>query len=428
MKHRLVILLIWTILSVTGSLVPQINAQDHASMSVVRRQSTSTKRGLAALAVARAALQIADERPSLPDSRSRLTGVAPDQHRTAGDTGRMDAQGTTSVPPRIEFSKAVVLAEPPLPAQLVVGHWAHGCAAGERQVRDLRRVLVPRGWTIGSSINDQIQLIHSSPNEPCPRLTLYQNGVPRKTWEGYQDPVFLSHELRRAWDSAPTPEFNVATAGQAGTIHARPQIHGVLAWWAKSLGAGTKVSVNWDRTGAQTFPLLAKGDWSVGALFGKSGRFQISVTGSKLIPVDSLGFGYRIINKDLSIDLDPVLFKQFERRLNLVNETTYGSEEWQQDRVSRLSFITAWTVASVIRDIISLLNPTCDLQLGGNVSAVAELSGETLAIDFDQCPSIRLVALFTFQLSVKRIEIRRESVRLIFSGSRLVKERTFKVE
>ena len=85
------------------------------------------------------------------------------------------------------------------------------------------------------------------------------------------------------------------------------------------------------------------------------------------------------------------------------------------------------TIVSVIRGVWSILNPSADLQLGGNVSATAVLTGDTLAIDFQQCPSVRLVALFTFQLGVKRVEITDSTVRVLFSGSRFIKERTFTV-
>jgi hypothetical protein len=53
------------------------------------------------------------------------------------------------------------------------------------------------------------------------------------------------------------------TAGSAGAIHARTQIDSAITWWRQTLGEGCRVSVRWDRTGAQTFPLLARGDWSV---------------------------------------------------------------------------------------------------------------------------------------------------------------------
>ena len=87
-----------------------------------------------------------------------------------------------------------------------------------------------------------------------------------------------------------------------------------------------------------------------------------------------------------------------------------------------------WTITTVVRDIFALLNPTCDLQLGGNVAATGVLKSDTLTVEFQQCPSVKLVALFTFQLAIKRVEITEHSIRVVFSGSRLVKERTFQVQ
>ena len=69
-----------------------------------------------------------------------------------------------------------------------------------------------------------------------------------------------------------------------------------------------------------------------------------------------------------------------------------------------------------------------DLLLGGNVSASAVLLGETITVDFQQCPSVKLVALFTFHLSVKQVVITEENVHVEFGGSRLVKSRDFAVE
>ena len=382
----------------------------------------------AAVAVARATLEIADERPLLPDTRPR-SAVAPDRHGDAGDTGRTDAQGQSLSSMRIEFCKTAVVQEL-LPAQLVVAHWARGCIAGDRQERDLRRLLTPLGWNIGQANTDQIQFVDLPQTEPCPQSMLYQNGVIVKSWVGYQDPSFLSHELRRAWDSAPTPLQNVETAGPAGAIHAQPYIQTVLNWWKEHVGERTKASFSWDRTGAQTFPLLAKGDWTAEALFGKSGRVEVSVVGSKSLPIDSFGFGYRVLGTDLSIDVDPIVLKGISRKLGLVKNEWYRrvpSLESDRTASSQLGLMTAWTIATILRDLCSLLHPTCDLQLGGNVSATAVLNAELLTIDFQHAPSVKLVALFTFQLSIQRIEIGERNIHVEFGGSRLVKSRDFEV-
>ena len=415
--------------------------RDDPGQGAVLRGSSSVayRKAVAAVAIARVALEIADERPILPDTRTRQAAFDLEQRSEWGDSGRGGIPNQISTPMRIEIPAAVVIHET-LPAQLIIGHWARGCPAGDRQERDIRRVLTPLGWQIGNSSGDAIQFIHIPQTEPCPKVTLYQNGVMLKSWDGYQDPAFLSNELRRAWDSAPTPLHHVATAGPAGVIHARSQIQSVFAWWRKEIGDGVTGSVNWDRTGAQAFPLLAQGDWSAQALFGKSGRIEVSAYGAKGLPVDSLGFGYRVIGDDMSFDCEPVLVKGLAARLGagsnqgtLKNGTyathgTYGTDASKDVFPARFGLMGVWTITTIVRDIFALLNPTCDLQLGGNVSATGVLKSDTLTIEFQQCPSVKLVALFTFQLSVKRVEITEQSIRVVFSGSRFVKERTFQVQ
>lgn len=421
------------------------------------RTLTQQRKAMAAIAVAAAALQIADERALLPNRGSQQTRfpetplpdhppigdhvggvhvggdhaeadpVADRVEEGVGDRLRVKRAG----PMQIEFLPSPPVSDT-LSAQLVVAHWRQGCAAGDRQERDLLRVLGPLGWRMGHSETDQIRFVPLPQHEPCPQLTLYQNGAILRSWNSYQNPAFLSQELRRAWDTAPTSLHHGVTAGSAGAIHARTQIDSAITWWRQTLGEGSRVSVRWDRTGAQTFPLLAQGDWSAVALFGQSGRVEVSWIGHTSIPIKSLGFAYRVLGEDLSLDFDPILVQGLAQRLTPSVRTrenlTVSRPESGEPQPSRLGLITIWTITSVVRELVSLLNPTCDLQLGGNLSATAALQGDQLAIDFQQPPSIKLVALFTFQLAVQRVEISTESVRLIFTGSRLVKERTFAVK
>ncbi len=433
------VMVVATVVLILSGFVPdECSGLDGPVQGAIRRRGSGTgyRKAVAAVAVARTALEIADERPILPDTRMRQTMSESATRSIQEESRARGLQGKNLTSMRMEFPDSVVINET-LPAQLVIGHWAYGCLAGDRLERDIRRVLTPLGWKIGNSIGDAIQFIHLPQTEPCPRVTLYQNGVILKSWEGYQDPAFLSNELRRAWDAAPTPPQTLATSGPAGVIHARPQIQSVFDWWRKEIGDGVTGSVNWDRTGAQTFPLLAQGDWSAMALFGKSGRIEVSAYGARGLPVDSLGFGYRVIGDDMSFDCDPLLVRGLAARLGAGSKRvsskdgTYGAEgtDASKDVIpARMGLFGIWTVATVVRDIFALLNPTCDLQLGGNVAATCVLKGDTLSIDFQQCPSVKLVALFTFQLSVKRVEITEQSVRVVFSGSRLVKERTFQVQ
>ena len=431
-----------TVVLILGGFVSdECSGRDDAVQRGVKRRSSAEtyRKGVAAVAVARAALQIADERPILPDTRTGRTTFEFEQSSVKDESEQRGVQEKNPTSMRIEFPNAVLINET-LPAQLIIGHWAFGCLAGDRLERDIRRVLTPLGWKIGNSIGDVIQFIHIPQTEPCPKIDLYQNGVIVKSWEGYQDPAFLSNELRRAWDSAPTTVSRAATAGPAGVIYARPQIQSVFAWWRNKIGDGVTGSINWDRTGAQTFPLLAQGDWSALAIFGKSGRIEVSAYGARALPVDSLGFGYRVIGDDMSFDCDPVLVKGLAAQLGAgskqgsLKNGTYGTDGTDGTAASkdvvpaRIGLMGIWTVATVVRDIFALLNPTCDLQMGGNVAATGVLKRDTLTIEFQQSPSVKLVALFTFQLTIHRVEITEQSVRVVFSGSRIVKERTFQVQ
>lgn len=304
-----------------------------------------------------------------------------------------------------------------LPAQLVVRHWKRGCVQGNRQVRDIDTTLKPLKWIIGETADCQIMLIETEDQSyPCPTIELYQRGTMIKTWTGYQTTETLSRELLAAWNGAgPVPV--VAQAGPAGAIKGKQQIKDMLYWWKANIGEGVKATARWDRTGAQTFPLLAKGDWSVNALCGKYGHAELSAKGSRL-PLESIGFGYKVNGNDVTFDVDPLTVSVL--KLNQPASIQAGPSEFGPG--------TVVTVISVIRGLYSLLNPTCDLQLGGTVSASGVLNADMLTVEFENCPSIKLVALFTFQLAVKRLEIKEDSVRVMFTGSSIVKERTFSVQ
>ena len=325
-------------------------------------------------------------------------------------------QGKSPEPIEIEFVNQPPVSDS-LPAQLVVRHWKRGCSQGNRQVRDINATLKPLKWIIGETADCQIMLIETEDQSyPCPTIELSQRGTMIKTWTGYQAPESLSHELLAAWNGAgPVPV--VAQSGPAGAIKGKQQIEDVLYWWKANIGEGVKATARWDRTGAQTFPLLAKCDWSVNALCGKYGHAELSAKGSRL-PLESIGFGYKVNGNDVTFDIDPLTVSVL--KLNQPASIQAGPPEFGPG--------TVVTVISVLRGLYSLLNPTCDLQLGGTVSASGVLAGDMLTVEFENCPSIKLVALFTFQLAVKRLEIKGDSVRVMFTGSSIVKERTLAVQ
>lgn len=213
--------------------------------------------------------------------------------------------------------------------------------------------------------------------------------------------------------------LDAKSVGAAAVLRGKRQVVAALEWIRQHVGEGVPITFAWDRTGAQTFPLLSDQDFSAIALLGTSGHLSLSAPGCRL-PIDHVGFGYRVSGDDLILDADPVTLEGLASRLS---PTSLGSLTSNQ-RVGFLDPLTIWSIFSVLKTVWALLHPQADLTLGGNVSATAILQGETLAIDFQQMPSIRLVMLFTFHLAVRRLELSPDQCRILFSGSRLVRERT----
>lgn len=418
-----------------------------ALSSGVAHAGTASQKAVAAVAVARAQLELADARPELPDMHrsENNAGVADRRSESRSTSPRVETTGapsdvaesqvpksdrsrnpespSTILPMKIEMARVGVISDI-LPAQLVVSTWERGCPACQRQERDIRTLLTPLNWTVGEHPTDQIRFAPVATTQTVPQIMLFQNGIEIRRWQGYQDPGMLSRELRAAWDAAGNRIESAAASGCAGEIQASSQIRTALDWWRKNVGTGRQAKFSWDRTGANSFPLLAKGDWSAKALFGEAGRIDLAVTGAVGLPVDAGGFSYRILGPDVVINADPIVIPGLATRLGPANSQQISGAVPAQ----LVDPLTAWSIFSMLREIWQLLHPTCDLQLGGRISASAVLSDETLVLDFQECPSIKFVALFTFQLRVVRVEINESSVRLIFSGSRIVKERTFHVK
>jgi hypothetical protein len=223
----------------------------------------------------------------------------------------------------------------------------------------------------------------------------------------------------------PAADQRVAAAGFGGAIKARVEVVKAFAFLRERVGENVPMTFSWDRTGSQHFALLRGQDWSTEAIFGRSGHIEVSAVGAKALPVTAVGFGYAVRGDDVSIDLDPVVIAGLSRKLDFNPVRGAQRSAVSAAPVGFVDPLTAWTVFSILRSVWGVLNPQADLTLGGNVSATAVLTGDTLAIDFQQMPSIRLVMLFTFNLGVKRLEITPDSAMVYFSGSRWIKSRKF---
>lgn len=240
-------------------------------------------------------------------------------------------------------------------------------------------------------------------------------------------------------NSIPDNSANLAAAGGMMKLHASAEIAAFIEFWIQRIGvkkadgSPVKMSFAWRRTGGQTFPLLHSQpkQWSTPNIFGTLGEFEFSAPGSKL-PIEPILVGYRrshgqlLLRGEISID---------EKMLGLPGDVDLANSsdisfDLSQATPNGCDPMTLLTIVSVIRTIFSLLNPTCDLTLGGQVTATAwydEANGQ-MVIDFGDAPMIKLVWLFEFDLSLKQLKFVPTNLHLEFNGSRLVKSRDIPVE
>lgn len=221
-------------------------------------------------------------------------------------------------------------------------------------------------------------------------------------------------------NNPPTPTVGSRQpAASAGVIHGRDRIIAALDFIRSRVGEGVPMRFEWGRTGAQSLPLLRGGEWTPLAIYGKSGEFRMSAAGAVNLPVNDVSLGYRIVDGKL--------------RLRGETEIDAGVLDWSKPATASSSKavgvdpMTVLTVISVLNGIWQMLHPTADITLGGNVSCEAVLNDGVLSIKFTQAPNIRIVAWFTFNLGVESVDISADRVRVGFSGSRWIKERTFEV-
>ena len=330
-------------------------------------------------------------------------------------------------PVRIEFAQTGGPISEPIPRAQLVIESTKGCAPCNRLEREIEHKLKPLDWQIGTSPSDQIRFVEGTDNTTYPRITLYKNGAMAAQWHGYQSTEFLSNELLKAWGAASEPAQGAYLAsGSAGAIHAKQQIRDGLNKIRQYIGEGIPVSMSWDRNGASSLPLLARGEWTALKLYGNSGHIQIDAHGAKGLPVDQIGFGYRLRGNDIELDADPVLFEGMTAKLEPNPKQVAGVNPVGVFVIDDM--VTAWTIFSSIRGIMELFWPSVDVLLPGQIAGQAVLNGDTLTVNFTQPVTVKAQMLFTFNLVVQKLVISESNIHVEFSGSRFVKSRDFQVQ
>lgn len=256
-------------------------------------------------------------------------------------------------------------------------------------------------------------------------MCVWRNGAGELTsHEGYitTDALF---ELMNKEKNNPPSRQSYAASGPGGTIHASSQIQSAMDYFRKYVGEGNSASMVWDRNGAGQISLLARQEWTAQAIFGTFGEIQLSAPSAIDLPFTEVGFKYKIVGRDLIIDADAIKLAGMVDKLGLskvANATgPYGI-------IGIDDALEIYWIFSAIRDIASILWPSVDLTLPGQIAADAMLSGDTLTVNFTQPPRVKISFLFRFDLGVRKVTIQPHKVTVDFSGSSWIKQRSFDVQ
>lgn len=260
--------------------------------------------------------------------------------------------------------------------------------------------------------------------------------VAKQLRPGYQFPVFVCEQedgtlsYPRIWNlynrdqlvsmfnsTKPLKVKTYEAHDLGGVMRGRDHIDQLFDWLDQNAGNDIKITLSWDRTGAQTFPFKSGTDWSTNALLGRMGYFGFKSEGVKSLPISELSTGYRYIDNTNDLELTPkIVIKNLGT--NQFNST--------QD-VPKLDPLIITTVITAGQILYQILNPKIDLQLPGNIETEILYKDRKLQATFNRGPNVRITAWFEFNLAVKNAILDREKLRLEFSGSRWIKSREIKI-
>lgn len=397
----------------------------------------------ASIAVAQAAIEIGKEAAPLPDKPPQTFSQSDPQSekreaQDAPDTGPRDGayQQNGNAPlfiPPMRMQVTVPAAGgsiQKLRTLTVTGKYCHPCHLQREENGDGNDKVQ----------HDYIDIDDAKADKDLERaLSLTGDYLPMTTWRdgngtlryisGKYTTAQILEIMHRPRNTPPMAgQQNISQFGPAGTIHASAQIRQGIKYLRKYVDDGNAVAFIWDRNGAGQVSLFATKDWTTLQLFGNTGRIELNCPGIKL-PVTSLGMGYRIVGRDLLIDAEPVRLIGLADKLSPSNKSQAMRMTATPVGIIGIDdVLEVYWIFSMIRDLASILMPSCDLILPGQISCSTVLNGDEITVDFSQPVTVRLVALFTFNLAVKRVVVTEKNVHVEFSGSRWIHSRDFAVQ
>lgn len=209
-----------------------------------------------------------------------------------------------------------------------------------------------------------------------------------------------------------------STEAYGGELAGNAAVESAFSAIRRYVGDDVKMRLSWDRTGIQEFAIPLNGSpprYATKDLFGAFGRFRLSADSVTNLPVDSIGFAYKVNGDDIVIEADELTFRGLASQIE--NPAPSGSPFG----IEPISLIMA--AFTVVRMIIGIMNPKVSLMLGGNVTCEATLNGDAMTVVFTQCPSVKVVAFWELTLEVAKAVITSDKATLTLRGEGFIAAR-----
>lgn len=159
----------------------------------------------------------------------------------------------------------------------------------------------------------------------------------------------------------------------------RALVSRILTALAQVLTPGKIVALEWDRSGAALFNLMAGDDWTVENIYGRTGRL---VALGDVGPARNPEVSYKINGDDLQIQMDVLLPGIMAR----MKPGPVGASESEP-----VGAIGLMTVLSCLSIVWSLLHPSATLMLPGTMSMALSMVDGALHVTFTTPPTVTIV-------------------------------------
>jgi hypothetical protein len=218
-----------------------------------------------------------------------------------------------------------------------------------------------------------------------------------------------------------------------GALSMKPYVATLLTWYDDYLPNGAIGTLEWTRSGTRSFNIYGgtKTPITLENIMGKLGEMKLKVVYKDGTPEESK-LQIRELSFSYSIDDDKITTLRFDDiviygLVDQVNAKLILKSDTEQPK-GCVTVMTVWTIFSAIRNTWVILHPVVDINLGERLELSTYKNNDTVFIDFKEPPSIKIISLMQFNLSIQQIVLNVEKAITKFKGTVFAKQYTFNIK